>query len=127
MEGFDGSVHAPAILYNAGVKMALKSGLKRTPRDLLDHPVLYARYLIVEAAIAHYFGLPEQPAIQSVTAVPARGKFCHDSSHEMQPLDLATVLAQLKCICHFLLTLNLTQRKRSRCCSLGSLSFRFGS
>jgi len=61
MEAYEASVHAPKILFDSGVSFALKS----------DHPVIFARYLIQEAAIAHHFGLSEQTALQSVTIVPA--------------------------------------------------------
>jgi len=60
-EGYDGSVKAPSILQNAGVKFALKS----------DHPVLYGKYLMLEAAKAVHYGLSEQDALATVTRVPA--------------------------------------------------------
>lgn len=61
MEAYDGSVHAPKILFDAGVRLALKS----------DHPVIDAKWLIFEAAKAHHYGLPEQAALQAVTRNPA--------------------------------------------------------
>ena len=62
MEAYDGSVHAPKLLFDAGVLLALKT----------DHPVIDARYLMFEAAKAHHYGLPEQAALQAVTRNPAR-------------------------------------------------------
>ena len=61
MEAYDASVRSPAILHAAGVQVALKS----------DHPVLDARELIGEAAMAHHYGLPAQAALASVTRIPA--------------------------------------------------------
>ncbi len=63
MEGFDASVHAPKILADAGVNVAMKS----------DHPVLYAKYLIMEAATANHYGLGPELSLQSVTIAPAKG------------------------------------------------------
>ncbi|KAL6063889.1 Composite domain of metallo-dependent hydrolase [Balamuthia mandrillaris] len=62
MEAYDASVHAPKILYEAGVPLAIKT----------DHPVINAQDLMYEAAKAHHYGLPEQAALASVTSVPAR-------------------------------------------------------
>lgn len=36
-----------------------------------DHPVVNSRYLLHEAAQAHYFGLPTNVALLSITATPA--------------------------------------------------------
>lgn len=36
-----------------------------------DHPVINSRYLLHEAAQAHYFGLPTNVALLSITATPA--------------------------------------------------------
>jgi imidazolonepropionase-like amidohydrolase len=36
-----------------------------------DHPVLNSRYLLFEAQQAHYYGLPENLAMSSVTTTPA--------------------------------------------------------
>ena len=37
-----------------------------------DHPAIVSRYLIHEAAQAHYFGLPENVALASVITTPAK-------------------------------------------------------
>jgi imidazolonepropionase-like amidohydrolase len=60
-EAYEASVHAPKILHDAGVPVAMKS----------DHPVLNAATLMYEGAKAHYYGLDAMAAIRSVTAVPA--------------------------------------------------------
>jgi imidazolonepropionase-like amidohydrolase len=62
MEAYDASVHAPKLLQEAGVTLALKT----------DHPVIDAQYLMHEAAKAHHYGLGEQAALQAVTRNPAR-------------------------------------------------------
>ena len=62
LEAWDASVHAPRILHEAGVVLALKT----------DHPVIDAHDFIFEAAKAHAYGLPEQAALQAVTRNPAR-------------------------------------------------------
>ena len=62
MEAYDASVHAPQLLTDAGVTVALKS----------DHPVLDSKWLVNEAATAHHYGVPEQTALQMVTRNPAR-------------------------------------------------------
>lgn len=60
-EAYDASVHAPRLLLQAGVNVALKS----------DHPVIDARDLIGEAAKSHHYGVGEQQALQLVTRNPA--------------------------------------------------------
>ncbi|KAI8100036.1 uncharacterized protein BX664DRAFT_322707, partial [Halteromyces radiatus] len=60
-EAFQASPHAPRILLDAGIPVALKS----------DHPVLNSQHLVFEAAKAHHYGLTEQEAFQTVTSVPA--------------------------------------------------------
>lgn len=62
LEAYDASVHGPQILVDAGLTVALKS----------DHPVIDSKWLINEAAKAHYYGVPEQTAIQMVTRNPAK-------------------------------------------------------
>lgn len=57
----EASVHAPTILRNRNVRVALKS----------DHPVISAKYLLLNAAKSHFYGLDEQSALNSVTSVPA--------------------------------------------------------
>lgn len=55
LEAYDGSVFGPTILAKAGVNVALKS----------DHPVLFSRYLLHEAAKANQaYGLDEASALK---------------------------------------------------------------
>lgn len=61
-EAYRGSEFAPRILTSHGLSVVLKS----------DHPVVNSRYLLNEAALAHYYGLPENVALLSVTVNPAR-------------------------------------------------------
>ncbi|KIJ61349.1 hypothetical protein HYDPIDRAFT_116118 [Hydnomerulius pinastri MD-312] len=61
-EAYRGSEFAPRILTEHGFDVVMKS----------DHPVLNSRYLLFEAQQAHYYGLPENVAIASVTSTPAR-------------------------------------------------------
>ncbi|CAE7231904.1 unnamed protein product [Rhizoctonia solani] len=61
LEAYRGSEFAPKILHDNGLKIVMKS----------DHPVLNSRYLLYEAAQAHYYGLPAGPALSSVTTTPA--------------------------------------------------------
>ncbi|KAJ7731104.1 hypothetical protein DFH07DRAFT_1065777 [Mycena maculata] len=61
-ESSRGSEFAPRILADNGLDVVLKS----------DHPVLDSRHLIYEAQQAHYFGLPSNLALASVTSTPAR-------------------------------------------------------
>ncbi|KAF7731838.1 hypothetical protein EC973_007669 [Apophysomyces ossiformis] len=60
-EAFRGTPHAPKILVDAGIPVALKS----------DHPVLNSQHLIFEAAKANHYGLSQQEAFKTVTSVPA--------------------------------------------------------
>lgn len=62
MEAYDASVHAPRLLLQAGVNVALKT----------DHPVIDARDLMMEAAKSHHYGVSEQQALQMVTRNPAK-------------------------------------------------------
>jgi imidazolonepropionase-like amidohydrolase len=62
MEAYDASVFGPKILAENGVKVALKS----------DHPVIYARDLMYEAAKANHYGLSTKDSIAAVTSVPAQ-------------------------------------------------------
>ncbi|KAJ7255306.1 carbohydrate esterase family 9 protein [Mycena rebaudengoi] len=61
-EAYRGSEFAPRILADNGLDVVMKS----------DHPVLNSRHLIFEAQQAHYFGLPANLALASVTSTPAR-------------------------------------------------------
>lgn len=60
-EVYRASEFAPRILASHGIPVVLKS----------DHPVLNSRYLLNEAALAHYYGLPYNVALLAVTATPA--------------------------------------------------------
>jgi Amidohydrolase family len=60
-ESYRGSEYAPRILADNGLPVVMKS----------DHPVLNSRYLLYEAQQAHYFGLPSNLALASVTSTPA--------------------------------------------------------
>ncbi|KAF9017784.1 hypothetical protein BDZ89DRAFT_1165551 [Hymenopellis radicata] len=60
-EAYRGSEFAPKILADNGIKVVMKS----------DHPVINSRYLLHEAQQAHYYGLPENLALASVTSTPA--------------------------------------------------------
>ncbi|KAF7348547.1 Carbohydrate esterase family 9 protein [Mycena venus] len=61
-EAYRGSEFAPRILADNGLDVVMKS----------DHPVLNSRHLVYEAQQAHYFGLPANLALASVTSTPAR-------------------------------------------------------
>ena len=43
-----------------------------SPASQSDHPAIVSRYLIHEAAQAHYWGLQEHIALSSVITTPAR-------------------------------------------------------
>ncbi|KAJ7636946.1 hypothetical protein FB45DRAFT_1139042 [Roridomyces roridus] len=61
-EAFRGSEFAARILNDNGLDVVMKS----------DHPLLNSRHLIYEAQQAHYYGLPANLALASVTSTPAR-------------------------------------------------------
>ncbi|KDR75829.1 hypothetical protein GALMADRAFT_248549 [Galerina marginata CBS 339.88] len=60
-EAYRGSEFAPRILAENGLRVVMKS----------DHPVLNSRHLLNEAQQAHYYGLPHNLALASVTTTPA--------------------------------------------------------
>ncbi|KAF8974242.1 carbohydrate esterase family 9 protein [Flammula alnicola] len=60
-EAYRGSEFAARILAENGLKVVMKS----------DHPVLNSRHLLHEAQQAHYYGLPHNLALASVTSTPA--------------------------------------------------------
>ncbi|KAH7889205.1 hypothetical protein F5I97DRAFT_486659 [Phlebopus sp. FC_14] len=60
-EAYRGSEFAPRVLTSHGIPVVMKS----------DHPVVNSRYLLNEAALAHYYGLAPNVALLSVTATPA--------------------------------------------------------
>ncbi|KAL9654212.1 hypothetical protein ABK040_000793 [Willaertia magna] len=61
IESYDNSVHGASILRNYDVPVAMHS----------DHPVTSGKYLLLNAAKTHHYGLDEQSALNSVTSVPA--------------------------------------------------------
>ncbi|KAI8973081.1 carbohydrate esterase family 9 protein [Trametes punicea] len=61
-ESYRGSEFAPRILAENGLQVVMKS----------DHPVLNSRYLVYEAQQAHFYGLPHNLALASVTSTPAQ-------------------------------------------------------
>jgi len=61
MEAYDASARSPAILAQNGVKVAIKS----------DHPVIFAKNLIYEAARANHYGLGIESSLHSVSSIPA--------------------------------------------------------
>ncbi|KAF9225904.1 carbohydrate esterase family 9 protein [Gyrodon lividus] len=56
-EGYRHSEFAPRVLNDDGLKVVMKS----------DHPAIQSRWLLHEAQQAHYYGLPENVALASVT------------------------------------------------------------
>ncbi|KAF8523832.1 hypothetical protein JB92DRAFT_3140680 [Gautieria morchelliformis] len=61
-EAYRGSEFGPRILADNDIPVIMKS----------DHPVVNSRYLLNEAAVAFYYGLPANLALSSVTSVPAQ-------------------------------------------------------
>ncbi|KAJ3802991.1 carbohydrate esterase family 9 protein [Lentinula aff. detonsa] len=57
-ESYRGSEFAPRILAESGFTVLMKS----------DHPVLDSRHLLYEAQQAHYYGLPDNLALASITS-----------------------------------------------------------
>ncbi|KAF9053390.1 hypothetical protein BJ165DRAFT_1447326 [Panaeolus papilionaceus] len=60
-EAYRSSEFAPAILAKEKIPVVMKS----------DHPVINSRYLLFEAQQAHFYGLPPNLALASVTTTPA--------------------------------------------------------
>ncbi|KDQ21348.1 hypothetical protein BOTBODRAFT_99933 [Botryobasidium botryosum FD-172 SS1] len=60
-EAYRASEFAPKILAEHGLRVVMKS----------DHPIQNSRYLVYEAAQAHYYGLPHNLALSSVITTPA--------------------------------------------------------
>ncbi|GJJ16001.1 hypothetical protein Clacol_010280 [Clathrus columnatus] len=60
-EAFRGSEFAPRVLADNGIPVVVKS----------DHPVMNSRYLLFDAQQTHYYGLPANLALASVTTTPA--------------------------------------------------------
>ncbi|KAH0587756.1 hypothetical protein H2248_006514 [Termitomyces sp. 'cryptogamus'] len=60
-EAYRGSEFAPRVLADEGIPVIMKS----------DHPVINSRYLLYEAQQAHYFSLPANLSLASVTSTPA--------------------------------------------------------
>ncbi|KAK0494473.1 carbohydrate esterase family 9 protein [Armillaria luteobubalina] len=61
-EGYRGSEFAARILSEHGLDVVMKS----------DHPATNSRYLLHEAQLAYYYGLPENIALASITSTPAK-------------------------------------------------------
>ncbi|KAI0630254.1 hypothetical protein C8Q77DRAFT_1137203 [Trametes polyzona] len=61
-EAYRHSEFAPKILADEGIDVVMKS----------DHSAIVSRNLIHEAAIAHFYGLPESLALASVISTPAK-------------------------------------------------------
>jgi len=61
-EAYRGSEFGPRILADNDIQVIMKS----------DHPVVNSRYLMNEAAVAFFYGLPANLALNSVTSVPAQ-------------------------------------------------------
>jgi imidazolonepropionase-like amidohydrolase len=61
-EAYRGSEFAPRILADNGLNVVMKS----------NHPVLNSRHLLHEAQQAHYYGLPHNLALASVTTAGAK-------------------------------------------------------
>ncbi|TFY72584.1 hypothetical protein EVG20_g397 [Dentipellis fragilis] len=61
-EAYRASEFAARILSENGIKVVMKS----------DHPVLNSRYLLYEAQQAHYYGLPDNLALSTVTTHAAQ-------------------------------------------------------
>ncbi|KAK0458000.1 carbohydrate esterase family 9 protein [Desarmillaria tabescens] len=61
-EAFRGSEFAARILSEHGLDVIVKS----------DHPATNSRYLLHEAQLAHYYGLPDNIGLASVTSTPAK-------------------------------------------------------
>jgi imidazolonepropionase-like amidohydrolase len=68
MEGYDGTVYAPLILWENGVNVVLKS----------DHPVLFGGWLMYEAAKANFYGLPDWYSLAAITRNPALSMGLYD-------------------------------------------------
>ncbi|KAJ7056657.1 carbohydrate esterase family 9 protein [Mycena amicta] len=62
LEAYRASEFAPRILAEHGLDVVMKS----------DHPVLNTRYLVYESQQAHFYGLPANLALASVTTTPAK-------------------------------------------------------
>lgn len=76
-EAYASSLYAGKILNDHGVPVAYKS----------DHvgEETSAQYLMLQPAVAHSFGLPENKALQSVTSVPAKALDLHNRVGFVRP------------------------------------------
>lgn len=61
-EAYRASVHAPRILKDSGVDVAINT----------DHPEIFAGDLVYEAAKSWHYGMAEQDAFRSITHIPAK-------------------------------------------------------
>ena len=81
-ESYRHSEYAPRVLHDEGLDVVMKVGRlcnntclqsnRRSHSEQSDHSAIPSRLLIGEAAIAHYYGLPENVALASVISIPAR-------------------------------------------------------
>ncbi|PPR01451.1 hypothetical protein CVT26_015084 [Gymnopilus dilepis] len=81
-EAYRGSEFAPRVLAEHNIPVVMKvsrsssqpavESAQAYARIQSDHPVVNSRYLIYEAQLAHYYGLPTSLALESVTTTPAR-------------------------------------------------------
>ncbi|KAF8584419.1 carbohydrate esterase family 9 protein [Ramaria rubella] len=72
-EAYRGSEFGPRVLADNGIRVVMKAcRILRTFKGHADHPVVNSRYLLNEAAVAYYYGLPANLALSSVTSVPAQ-------------------------------------------------------
>jgi hypothetical protein len=58
-------------IHNAFIQLHRLQNFQLTPCSQSDHPVVNSRYLLHEAAQAHYYGLDPALALLSVTHTPA--------------------------------------------------------
>ena len=78
-ESYRGSEFAPRILADNDIRVVLKVRCLLQVLDVTsmqfpiqsDHPVTDSRFLLWEAQQAHYYGLPHNLALASVTSTPA--------------------------------------------------------
>lgn len=138
-EAFRGSEYAPKILDQYGIKVVMKasaslylveqntySAHRATVHGFVDYllstiishyidPVQNSRYLLYEAQQAHYYGLPDNVALASVTSSPAE---VMGLDHR---IDLSRkVMMQVRLVCVLLVAILICYRP----CPLGFSSSR---
>ncbi len=76
-ESYRGSEFAPRILADNGIRVVMKvcisyqRPIHTSHSRQSDHPVLDSRFLLAEAQQSHYYGLPHNLALASITTTPA--------------------------------------------------------